>query len=195
MESGNPVPYRAMNGTNFYEPAYQNITRTVGCADAVDTLECLRQVSFQTLNAALNTSFSNSWYPIVDGDFIQKYPSIQLAAGDFVHVPVISGANTDEGTAFTPQVGYNTTQDVFNLINGTFPHQLDPKTQNEDRLTIAYFYIRNIQHWPFPQPHSLPANAARLPRRPLRGHPRRGGLRPLRPAVRSTVQARCRVPR
>jgi len=51
---------------------------------AVDTLDCLRTVPFASLNAALNTTAYSVWFPIVDGDIVRKFPSIQLAAGDFV---------------------------------------------------------------------------------------------------------------
>lgn len=62
--------------------------------------------------------FNNRWMPAVDQDFIAKYTSIQLADGDFVQVPIISGANSDEGTAFSP-VGINTTTDFRNTISST----------------------------------------------------------------------------
>jgi carboxylesterase type B len=44
----------------------------------------------------------------VDGDFIQEPASISLPAGRFIKVPLLNGANTDEGTAFGPR-GINTT--------------------------------------------------------------------------------------
>jgi len=40
---------------------------------------------------------SGAWNPVVDGDFIQRFASIQLKEGAFVKVPIIDGANTDEG--------------------------------------------------------------------------------------------------
>jgi hypothetical protein len=46
--------------------------------------------------------------PVIDGDFIQKFTSLQLASGNFIHAPIIDDANSDEGTAFGP-VGINTT--------------------------------------------------------------------------------------
>ncbi|TKA57026.1 hypothetical protein B0A49_09733, partial [Cryomyces minteri] len=111
MESGNPVAYGALNGTDFYQPLFDRVVSAAGCSDASDKLDCLRHVPFATLNRVLNnTNISTSWNPAVDGDFIQRYTSIQLAEGDFVKVPIISGANSDEGTAFSPQ-GINTTAD------------------------------------------------------------------------------------
>lgn len=55
----------------------------------------------------------------MDGDFIARYTSLQLTDGDFVHVPIISGANSDEGTAFSP-VGINTTADLEFYLNSSF---------------------------------------------------------------------------
>jgi len=131
VESGNPVPYQSLYSVDFYEPLYQNITANVSCADAIDTLDCLRHVPYAQLNAAINTSYVSAWYPIVDGDFVERLPSIQLAKGEFVHVPVISGANryvyfrtsnslvlkqpSDEGTSFSPSP-VNTTAALLTYI-------------------------------------------------------------------------------
>ena len=127
MESGNPVPYESLNGTDFYQPLYDNITANVpaapayasahnlsgnaSCNHAIDTLDCLRAASFDDLNTAFNTSSGTKWFPVIDGDFIQEYPSRQLAAGNFVKVPIIDGANSDEGASFAP-TGINNT-DIF----------------------------------------------------------------------------------
>ena len=46
---------------------------------------------------ALTGSFS---FPVLDGDFNRNFGSVQLAAGQFVHVPIIAGANGDEGVSF-----------------------------------------------------------------------------------------------
>ena len=55
----------------------------------------------------------------MDGDFLQQYASRQLVNGQFVKVPIISGANTDEGTAFSSQ-GINNTDDFNALVTCTF---------------------------------------------------------------------------
>lgn len=51
----------------------------------------------------------------MDGDFVQKYTSLQLADGDFVKVPIIIGANTDEGTAFSP-IAINSTDEFYSYL-------------------------------------------------------------------------------
>lgn len=92
----------------------------VGCSNAKDTLQCLREVPFATLNSALNGTDGSSSYsfgPVVDGDFVQKWGSIQLDNHEFVKVPVLAGTNTDEGTAFGP-TGINTTQEWYDYLTG-----------------------------------------------------------------------------
>ena len=114
MESGNPVPYSSYRTNEQFQPLYHEVVKAAGCHAAIDTLDCLRHVPYEKMNKIFNTTEASSWQPIVDGDFIARWASIQLAEGDFVKVPVIDGANTDEGTAFGP-TGVNTTQDFVDF--------------------------------------------------------------------------------
>jgi len=117
MESGNPVSYAPLNGTDFYQPRYAALVDAAGCTNAMSTLECLRALPLFVLNNILNTTeFSSNWYPTVDGDFIARYGSEQLRDGAFVHVPIIDGANADEGTAFSP-VGIESIDDIRKYMN------------------------------------------------------------------------------
>ncbi|KAL9109755.1 MAG: hypothetical protein Q9227_005624 [Pyrenula ochraceoflavens] len=113
MESGNPVNYNAFQNVSFYQPLYDAISQSTGCSNSTDSLNCLRYVPFDQLNAVFNTSAYNGtdgkFNPIIDGDWIQNYTSLQLSSGAFVHVPIISGANTDEGTSFGPRGVQNET--------------------------------------------------------------------------------------
>jgi acetylcholinesterase len=120
MESGNPVNYVPYRDAGFYQPSYSAIVNATGCNTEIDTLDCLRRVPYAKLNAVLNqTAFTaiTPFEPVIDGDFIQKFTSLQLASGDFVHVPIIDGANSDEGTAFGP-VGINTTTQFQAYLTG-----------------------------------------------------------------------------
>jgi len=154
MESGNPVPYQSYRDDRTYQPLYDNITALTNCSSAIDTLDCLRHVPFATINAVLNTTaYETVFQPIVDGDFIQKFNSIQLAQGDFVKVPILDGANTDEGTAFGPR-GVNTTQDWINDI-----------TSNATGAFIAEQYVPSLlEAYPdtcsdlIPPPTEVPCN-------------------------------------
>lgn len=120
MQSGNPEPWRALNGTEFYQPLYQNVTEHVHpsleyaaandmtsdetCATAADSLACLRTGKLEELNAVFNGSrdISQKWFPVLDGDFLRQYPSRQLNEGSFVRIPIITGATTNEGHWFVP---------------------------------------------------------------------------------------------
>ena len=106
MESGNPINYNSFQTTAVYQPAYDEIVRQTGCATSVDTLDCLRSTPFESLNDLLNGS-GTYWQPVVDGDFIARWTSVQLDEGAFVRVPVIAGATTDEGTLWAKK-GINT---------------------------------------------------------------------------------------
>jgi carboxylesterase type B len=113
MESGSP---NALLPLSPKQDAFNNLTHATGCANARDKLQCLRQLPFATLNEVINsTGLGTVWAPVIDGDYIQNKASVQLAQGNYVHVPIISGANSDEGTVFGP-AGVNTTTDFFNFL-------------------------------------------------------------------------------
>jgi hypothetical protein len=117
MESGNPVYSSATNGSDWYQPRYARFVAAAGCSNSTDSLDCLRRLPLFVLNNVLNkTEFNSGWGPAFDGDFIARLGSEQLADGSFVHIPVISGANTDEGTAFSP-LGINETADFVYYLN------------------------------------------------------------------------------
>ncbi|TIA07895.1 alpha/beta-hydrolase [Aureobasidium pullulans] len=110
MQSCNPIFYFSFDVEAAYQPAYDNLVNLTNCSTAIDTLDCLRHADYQIVNDFFNSTAGSNWQPIVDGDFIARWGSQQLAEGAFVHVPIIDGANSDEGTSFSP-VGANTTQD------------------------------------------------------------------------------------
>jgi carboxylesterase type B len=81
-------------------------------------------------------SSTGGFAPVTDGDFIQNYGSVQLSRGEFVKVPIIVGANSDEGASFAP-TGVNTTaqfqaalaadglpSDVQNILLRAYPDDL-----------------------------------------------------------------------
>jgi triacylglycerol lipase len=119
MQSGGSIAPGASNYTAF-QSDYDAIASKVGCSDVVDSLQCLREVPFESLNSVFNGTdggFGYSFSPVVDGDFIRNWGSIQLNKHAFVKVPIISGTNTDEGTAFGPR-GINTTKEWYDYLTG-----------------------------------------------------------------------------
>ncbi|KAI2786228.1 hypothetical protein POX_g08610 [Penicillium oxalicum] len=131
MESGGSINPNFANTLNFttFQASYDNLTAAVNCSGVPDTLQCLREVPFDTLNAALNGTDGNPAYsftPVVDGDIMQKFGSVQLDNHEFVNVPIISGTNSDEGTGFGP-VGINTTEQWYQyLTDGSRGQQIPP---------------------------------------------------------------------
>ncbi|KAK1755392.1 alpha/beta-hydrolase [Echria macrotheca] len=104
------------NGTEWYQRPYDNLVTKTGCAEAVDTLDCLRQVPYSTLYPLLSSPHSPNWYPVVDGDIIPQYPTEMLHSGRFAHIPHIMGTNSDEGTDNAPQ-GMSTTSDLERYLS------------------------------------------------------------------------------
>lgn len=96
MQSGGPINYNTYKVEADYQPTYDALLDVTGCGIAVDTLDCLRHAPFSILNEFFNTTDGGMWnpVPIVDGDFIQRWGSIQLKQGDFVHVPVSTTTST-----------------------------------------------------------------------------------------------------
>lgn len=103
------------NGTEWYQPIYDNIVDEVNCTAAIDTLECLRTVPYETLYPFMYTSVGPGFYPTVDGDIMPNYPTVLLREGRFAHVPHLYGTNSDEGTANAPS-GINTDDELFEYL-------------------------------------------------------------------------------
>lgn len=105
MQSGAPAhgPSSYTNAS-AWDVYYNNITSAANCSSASDTLACLREVPIGTLSSIFNSSVASSasFSPVIDGDYIQDTGAALLRDGKFVHVPILHGANHDEGSAFEP---------------------------------------------------------------------------------------------
>lgn len=112
LESGGPVG-ASLNTLPFYLSPFENLTRTVGCWNSKNQLGCLRSLTSEQL---FNSNYTVVWNPIVDGTFLTGYPSQLAASGNFVRVPIISGANTDEGVSFSAKGLDNETAILNNLL-------------------------------------------------------------------------------
>ncbi|KAF2441576.1 lipase 3 precursor [Karstenula rhodostoma CBS 690.94] len=94
MESGGAVG-APLNGTDWYQHMYDNLTASVGCASANDTLQCMRDVPYDTI--APYGYLGLEWFHVIDGTFIPRYGQESLTQGKFAKIPIIVGTNTDEG--------------------------------------------------------------------------------------------------
>lgn len=113
---------------SVYQPWYDNITATVGCNKAADSLECLRTIPYPQLYKAM---VGKQFKPLIDGTFISRLPSQSLALGLVADVAIIMGSNTDEGTAtfFGPRGTLNSTNDVQKYV-ASLGVGLDARTVN-----------------------------------------------------------------
>ncbi|KAG5656583.1 hypothetical protein KAF25_000170 [Fusarium avenaceum] len=106
LESGG-ITGAQIHDLSYYNVAFENLTRTVGCWDKKDQLACLRDLDEKALYAARP---SLTWNPLIDGTFLTGYPSQLIRENKFHSVPMIVGANTDETFCIAK---VNTTEDLF----------------------------------------------------------------------------------
>lgn len=136
------------------------------CASTVNTsasLDCLRNLPFEELDAALNGTEASPWAPMLDGDFIADYPVNQLAAGRFPQIPVMIGTNTDEGSAFGDGrgpngTGVNTDADMRYAVASIIGAQAPALTAKslDDLLDEALALYPNIQALGIPSIDKFP---------------------------------------
>ena len=135
MESGSPIMFSKLSAPLDNKKMFTELLARTEC----DSLECLRDLSEGELNTAINsTSVSYNttlaqFRPFKDDDIVADYGSKQLADGRFVKVPIINGANSDEGSAFSPK-GINNTEDFRTAIQNGAPVSDELTTQ----LLAAY---------------------------------------------------------
>ncbi|KAH7342187.1 Alpha/Beta hydrolase protein [Rhexocercosporidium sp. MPI-PUGE-AT-0058] len=129
-QSGGPAnsffPLSAGYNSSDGQTAYNLLVTNTSCSSTLNsipdtTLSCLRALPFTKLNGALNiprNRFIFPFAPTIDGDFIATYPSVQLSQGNFVKVPLLIGANSDEGSSFGARYGApNTTAQFLSILN------------------------------------------------------------------------------
>ena len=85
--------------------------------------------------------YSSNYRP--DGDYLTDWPSTLTAKKQFVKVPLITGANSDEGCSFSAR-NVNTDEDISNWLKTWRSYQLSPLSIS--RLVSLY---ENYDYPPF----------------------------------------------
>lgn len=117
---------------------YEHYLSAVGCSNATlaaanstskppSTMACLRSLSTTVLQAAnRGVAYPGRvgtplfpFTPTIDGDFIRDYPYRLLAAGRFVHVPILFGDDSNEGSNFAANAA--TAADVASFFTDNYP--------------------------------------------------------------------------
>jgi len=89
------------------ESVGEQLGAALGCEDASDVLSCMRGASADRVIGALPTSMGLvdpgiKFWPGTDGFVLTETPGAAIEAGRHHHVPVVVGANEDEGALFRP---------------------------------------------------------------------------------------------
>jgi triacylglycerol lipase len=95
------------------------------CANSTDTLQCLREIPFESLYAVAYEGLE--WFATVDGQFIAEEPQVSITHGRFARVPILLGTNTDEGTSFGV-TGVDTDEECIEQLAGSSYHNPPPPT-------------------------------------------------------------------
>ncbi|KAI0059496.1 carotenoid ester lipase precursor [Artomyces pyxidatus] len=127
------------------QPYYDALVADVGCSDAQDTLQCLREAPLQNLTVAINNSpntdsyqsLNIAWAPRVDGIFLKDSPQQLVLKGSVANIPFVTGDCDDEGTAFSlASVNITTDQAVLDYFHGNY----FPKTSTRDIERLLQLY-------------------------------------------------------
>ncbi|OCH92823.1 carotenoid ester lipase precursor [Obba rivulosa] len=140
MESGSPIPVGDItNGQKYYD----DLVSETGCAGSADTLECLRQLPFDTLNAAVDKSpgifafqsLNLAWLPRVDGVFLTDTPQNLVLQGSVADVPFVTGDCDDEGTLFSlSNINITTQSELADYLTSNYMSSV-PESLNSEFLT------------------------------------------------------------
>ncbi|KUJ17654.1 alpha/beta-hydrolase [Mollisia scopiformis] len=110
MTSGSPATTSLGSHTPSAQDAYDKLLYLTDCRQTSDPFVCLQSLPFEELNAVFNNSrgFDASYmgaftHPVVDGDFIRGFGSLEIKANHFVKVPILSTITSNEGGGYTPK--------------------------------------------------------------------------------------------
>ncbi|KAF7377301.1 Carboxylic ester hydrolase [Mycena sanguinolenta] len=126
MVSGSPPASAPIEGG---QSTYDQLVAANNCTEAVDTLDCLRQVPLDDFLVTVNQTpdvfsyraFSSVWRPRVDGDIIPRNPVDMVQDGAFVKVPVMVGNCDDEGTMFAyPSLNITTDSEFVGYVQSNY---------------------------------------------------------------------------
>ncbi|KAL2840172.1 Alpha/Beta hydrolase protein [Aspergillus pseudoustus] len=130
MNSGGIVPADPVDSAKG-QAVYDAVVSEAGCSSESDTLECLRDLDYDTFLDAANSvpgvlsyhSVALSYLPRPDGTALTDSPDVLAKAGKYARVPFINGNMEDEGTIFALfQSNITTKQGVADYLSEYFFH-------------------------------------------------------------------------
>lgn len=145
MQSGSPTPMGDITRGQHY---YDFIVDETGCRESNETLDCLRGVPEDVLQAAVDKTPSSSshqslvlaWMPRADGTFLSDNFQRLIQDGKIANVPFITGNCDDEGTAFSFSTANITTGEQFHKYLNTY---WAPNATHEEIDGILHMYLED----------------------------------------------------
>lgn len=146
LESGAATARACYTPTNkLHEQHFREFLAILGCEDVPEKeiIETLRTFTFQDIRHAseavlnkYNPSVRWPWQPVIDGagGIIPTRPIDSWKAGKWHKIPILTGFNTNEGSAFTPK--QMATSDQFTEFFNT----LLPGLSDDDLLILDQTY-------------------------------------------------------
>ncbi|KAF1810002.1 alpha/beta-hydrolase [Eremomyces bilateralis CBS 781.70] len=131
MQSGSVWPALPVDSDKS-QAIFDQVVESAGCANAADSLACLRGLSYDDFLSAVtsvpnfvdSSSVNLSYLPRPDpsDDFFPVSPETAIRSGAYAKVPLIIGDVKDEGTLFSlPQTDLSTTQQLISYLKSYFP--------------------------------------------------------------------------
>ncbi|KAF4987179.1 hypothetical protein FDECE_15560 [Fusarium decemcellulare] len=144
MNSGNALPADPIDGPKG-QAVYDQVVKTAGCADKTDSLNCLRELSYEDfLNAITSVpgllsynSIALNYLPRPDGKVLPKSPDVLIHEGKYAAVPMINGVQEDEGALFALFQSNLTSPEKLRDFMQDLPFQ-NAKTSTLDQLIATY---------------------------------------------------------
>ncbi|PFH48027.1 hypothetical protein AMATHDRAFT_76935 [Amanita thiersii Skay4041] len=139
MLSGGVIPFGWIDGKHG-QRYWDGLMRDTGCCSAKDKIECLRQLPYKKLKAAIDASpdifdwesVVEAWIPRADGVFLKDTPQRLLLAGSLSKVPFVIGDVDDEATLFTfANLNITTNDELGHYASTNFFPDITPEELKE----------------------------------------------------------------
>ncbi|KAJ3523570.1 hypothetical protein NM208_g12401 [Fusarium decemcellulare] len=128
------------------EYQFERVVNATDCYEEDDRMACLRSKSSEELQGQNGKAPFDGrtyrayfyWAPCTDGDMFPDYPSNLYEKGDFVKVPTLIGACTNEGSGYAVNAG--SSAQFIRFMQNEYPYLTE-----EDTETILDLYPREPQ--------------------------------------------------
>ncbi|KAG7448820.1 alpha/beta-hydrolase [Guyanagaster necrorhizus] len=139
MQSGAPWTTRNIS---YGQPSFDRIAQETGCNTSESVIDCLRDVPYDTLMAAINTnpsvfnytSLNLAFQPYNDGSILDRNAQMAVQQGRFAHVPFVTGSCADEGTVFSlGSTNITTDPEFMGYVNTMYLPELSSERMSDVR--------------------------------------------------------------